>query len=291
MRSLLFVPGDSERKLARGFDAGADVVILDLEDSVSADGKARARGLAAEAAAGRTGVAVRVNALSTGLTEDDLAAVVPARPDMIMLPKAETGADVAHLSALLSVAEARAGVPDGATRILPIATETAAALFGLGTYGGTSARLVGLAWGAEDLSTALGARRVRDEAGALTGAFALARTLVLAGARAAGVTPVDTVFTDFRDDAGCRREAEAAAADGFEGKLAIHPAQVPVINAAFTPSEAALAEAREIVAAFAASPGVGVVSLGARMLDRPHLIAAERLLARVGEAPRGPGSR
>lgn len=281
MRSLLFVPGDSERKLAKAFDAGADVVILDLEDSVAAERKAHARALVSEAAAGRERVAVRVNALGSGLAEDDLSAVVPARPDMIVLPKAETGADVTHLSALLSVEEARAGVPDGSIRILAIATETAAALFGLGTYRGASGRLAGLAWGGEDLSAALGATRVRDESGALTDPYALARTLCLAGARAAAVAPVDTVFTDFRDEAGLRREAEAAAADGFEGKLAIHPAQVPVINDAFTPSAEALGHARRVVEAFAAAPGAGVVSLDGRMLDRPHLASAERLLARA----------
>jgi citrate lyase subunit beta/citryl-CoA lyase len=281
MRSLLFVPADSERKLARAFDAGADVVILDLEDSVAAGRKADARALAAEAAAGRPGVAVRVNPLASGLVEEDLAAVVSARPGFIVLPKAETGADVAHLSALLSVAEARADVADGATGIIAIATETAAALFGLGTYGGSTARLAGLTWGAEDLSTALGATRTRDAAGALTHPYALARSLCLAGARAAGVTPVDTVFTDFRNDAGLRAEAEAAAADGFEAKLAIHPAQVAPINEAFTPSAQALAEARRVVEAFRAEPGAGVVSLDGRMLDRPHLRNAQRLLDRA----------
>jgi citrate lyase subunit beta/citryl-CoA lyase len=282
MRSFLFVPGDSERKLARAFDSGADVVILDLEDSVVLERKDAARALVREA--GRLApatVAVRINALTSGLAEADLEAVMPAQPAIIVLPKSERGADVTHLSALLSVEEARSDVADGTTGILAIATETAAALFGLGTYAGASARLLALAWGAEDLSAALGATRTMDAHGELTHPYALARTLCLAGAVAADALPVDTVYTDFRDEAGLRANAEAAAADGFLGKLAIHPAQVPVINEAFTPSAEALAHAKRVVEAFAEASGNGAVSLDGRMLDRPHLANAQRLIARA----------
>ena len=235
-RSWLFVPGDSDRKLARAFDAGADVVILDLEDSVAPERKPLAREMVREAASGaHAEVAVRINPLGSGLAEDDLAAVIRARPRLVVLPKCQRAADVQHLGALLAVAEAEAGIEDGATGVMAIATETAASLFGLGTYAGASARLEGLAWGGEDLSTALGASRTREASGALTPAFALARTLCLAGAVAAEVDPIDTVYTKLGDTDGLRAECDAAAADGFLGKMAIHPAQVATINEAFNP--------------------------------------------------------
>jgi len=282
MRSWLFVPADSERKLAKAFDTGADVVILDLEDAVASSRKVIARALAREAIGSATSpVAVRINPLTSPLAEDDLAAVMPAGPAYIVLPKSEAGRDVAALSARLSVAETEAGLEDGATRIMAIATETAASLFGLSSYAGASRRLAALAWGMEDLGTALAATRTRTADGALTGAFALARTLCLAGAHAAGVAPLDTVHTAVRDDAGLMAECQAAAADGYYGKMAIHPAQVPLINDAFTPSADALAEARRIVTAFAAAPEAGVLSVEGRMVDRPHLVNAERLLARA----------
>ncbi|WP_420392012.1 HpcH/HpaI aldolase/citrate lyase family protein [Acuticoccus sp.] len=282
MRSLLFVPGDSERKLAKAFDAAADVVIFDLEDAVAAERKETARKLTREAATDAPGrVAVRVNALDTGMTDADLAAVMPARPHFIVLPKSETGADVAHLAAMLAVHEAEAGIEDGATKVIAIATETARALFGLGTYDAAGRRLAGLSWGLEDLSAALGVARTRRADGRVTEVFAMARTLCLAGARAAGALPLDTVYTDFRDEDGLAREAREAAADGFLGKLAIHPSQVAVINEAFTPTGGEVAEAERIVAAFAAEPGAGVVALDGRMLDRPHLKNAEMLLARA----------
>jgi citrate lyase subunit beta/citryl-CoA lyase len=282
MRSWLFVPGDSDRKIEKAAEAGADILILDLEDSVAAEAKgaARERTAAAAAALGRP-VAVRVNPLGSGLVEDDLAAVMPARPAVIVLPKAEGARDVQELSARLAVHEAENGIADGATRIMGIATETAAALFGLGTYRDAGARLAALTWGAEDLATALGASRKRDASGRYTDTFRLARTLCLAGAVAAEVDPVDTVFTNFRDEAALAAECAEAAADGFLGKMAIHPAQVAVINAAFTPSAEAIAEAEAVVAAFAAAPGAGVVAVDGRMLDRPHLAQAERLLARA----------
>ncbi len=284
MRSLLFVPADSARKLARAPESGADVLLVDLEDSVAASAKGLARAGALAFLQGRaTGplVYVRINGLETGLADADLAAVMAGKPNGILLPKSAGGRDVQHLSAKLAVHEAENGMKAGATRILAIATETAASLFQLGTYAGASGRLAGLAWGAEDLSADLGAETSRDGEGALTGPYALARTLTLLGAASAGVAAIDTVFVDFRDEAGLRRECEAARRDGFSGKMAVHPGQVAVINAAFTPSAEALARAGAVVAAFAAAPGAGVVALGGMMLDLPHLKRAERVLGRA----------
>ena len=224
---------------------------------------------------------VRVNSLQTGLTDADLDAVVAAKPDAVMLPKAEGGSSVVHLDAKLAVREATSGLADGAIKIIAIATETAAALFPAGTYGGASARLTALTWGAEDLSADLGAEANRDAAGNYLDPYRLARALCLAGAAAAQVPAIDTVFIDFRDDAGFRRDCEEGRRDGFVGKMAIHPAQVPVINALFTATPQALAQAQEIVDAFAANPSAGVVGLRGVMVDRPHLARAQRLLARA----------
>jgi citrate lyase subunit beta / citryl-CoA lyase len=286
MRSLLFVPADSPKKLDKAMVSGADALIVDLEDSVAYDGKVKARDSAAAflkeatAAATRPYLLVRVNGLQTGLTDADLDSVVPAKPDAIMLPKAEGGATVVHADAKIAVREAIGGLPDGHVKILALATETAASLFLTGTFAGASARLSGLTWGAEDLSAELGAQANRDADGRFLEPYRLARVLCLAGASAAGVPALDTVYVDFRDQAGFRRECEEACRDGFVGKLAIHPAQVPVINEVFTPSPEALAHAREIVEAFAADPGAGVVGIGGVMYDRPHLARAQRLLAR-----------
>lgn len=282
MRSWLFIPGDSEKKLAKAENSGTDIAIFDLEDSVASERKPYARDLVREFLGSFQGTAaVRINPLSSGLAEDDLAAVVRASPALIMLPKSESGQDVTALSVRLAVEEAEAGLAEGATKIIAIATETAGALFGAGTYAGASDRLAALSWGAEDLSTVLGATRTRLASGAWTETFQFARTLCLAGAVHAGVDPIDTVFTDFRDTEGLARECAEAAADGFTGKLAIHPGQVETINAAFTPTAAAIAEAQAVVEAFAAAPDAGVVGLEGRMLDRPHLVKAERLLARA----------
>ena len=287
MRSLLFVPGDDTRKLAKAMHSGADALILDLEDSVAPDAKARARQIAsaflkeARATPRRPRLFVRINALDSTLADTDLDALMPAAPDGVMLPKARMGADVQHLGAKLAVREAEHALPDGATTILAIATETAGSLFGMSTYAGASRRLLGLAWGAEDLSAALGAETNRLPDGAYAAPYQLARTLTLLAARAAEVEPIDTVFTQFRDDAGLRAECAAARRDGFTCKLAIHPGQVTAINEAFTPSPEAVAEARSVLAAFAAAPGAGVVALDGRMLDRPHLLRAQRLLARA----------
>jgi citrate lyase subunit beta / citryl-CoA lyase len=287
MRSLLFVPADSARKLDKAMASGADALIIDLEDSIALDGKASARNSAvaflkdAAASTTRPYLMVRVNGLQTGLTDADLDAIAPAKPDAIMLPKAEGGAALVHTDAKLAVREAQNDLPDGHIKILPIATETAAALFMVGTFAGASARLIGMTWGAEDLSAELGARANRDEQGRFLDPYRLARSLCLAGAAAAAVPAIDTVFVDFRNDAGFRRECEDACRDGFVGKMAIHPAQVPIINEVFTPSAEAIAHAQSVIAAFAAAPGAGVVGIGGVMYDRPHLVRAKQLLARA----------
>jgi citrate lyase subunit beta / citryl-CoA lyase len=293
MRSFLFVPADSAKKLDKAMTSGADALIIDLEDSIALDGKAQARQSAAAflqeamAAPRRPYLLVRVNGLQTGLTDADLDAVAPTRPDAIMLPKAEGGAAVTHADAKLAVREAVNGLPDGAIKILPIATETASALFLMGTFAGASTRLVGLTWGAEDLSAELGAHANRDAQNRFLDPYRLARALCLAGAAAAQVPAIDTVYVDFRDDKGFRRECEEACRDGFVGKMAIHPAQVPIINAVFTPNAEALAHAQQIVDAFAQNPGAGVVAIGGAMYDRPHLARAQRLLAGVKASTRG----
>jgi citrate lyase subunit beta/citryl-CoA lyase len=290
VRSLLFTPGDDARKLAKALAGEADALIVDLEDSVAAAAKPSARAVTAafltdvRALAKRPLIYVRVNALDSGLAEADLDAIMAAAPDGIMLPKCRDGADVQRLAAKLAVREAERGLADGATRILAIATESARALFGFASYRGASARLEGLAWGGEDLSADLGAETNRLPGGAYAGPYTLARTLTLIGAVAAEVAPIDAVFTSFRDLAGLGIEAEAARRDGFVAKLAIHPAQVPIINAVFTPPAEAIAKARAVITAFAASPGAGVVSLDGEMLDLPHLARARNVLRRAGKA-------
>jgi citrate lyase subunit beta / citryl-CoA lyase len=290
MRSFLFVPADSPRKLEKGMASGADALIIDLEDSIALDGKAAARHSAAAflqeamTSATRPYLLVRVNGLQTGFTDADLDAIAPAKPDAIMLPKAEGGASVIHADAKLAVREAQSALPDGHIKILPIATETAAAMFLAGTFAGSSHRLIGLTWGAEDLSAELGARANRDDDGNFLDPYRLARVLCLAGAAAAGIPAIDTVYVDFRNADGFRRECEEACRDGFTGKMAIHPAQVPIINEVFTPSEQALAHARAVIDAFAAAPGAGVVGIGGVMYDRPHLVRAKQLLMRAAAA-------
>ncbi|KAA3449414.1 CoA ester lyase [Mesorhizobium sp. SARCC-RB16n] len=289
MRSLLFVPGDSERKLEKGFGAGADVVIVDLEDSVASQNKAHAREIAARFILERGGqtssaIYVRVNDLATGMTDDDLVKLVPAKPHGIMLPKSNSGQDVQQLAAKLRVREAENDLPDGSIKILPIITETPAGVLAAATYAGTSARLAGLTWGAEDLSAAIGARAARDEHGRYTDVFRHARLTTILAAGAAEVAAIDTVFPNFRDMAAFAVECAEAERDGFTGKMAIHPDQVPVINAAFTPSAAAVKQSAAIVAAFEAAGNPGVVGIDGKMFDRPHLRLAERLLARAKAA-------
>jgi citrate lyase subunit beta/citryl-CoA lyase len=287
MRSLLFAPADSPKKLDKAMTSGADALIIDLEDSIALDGKASARRSAAaflkEAvkAAPRPYLLVRVNGLQTGLTDADLDAVVPAKPDAVMLPKAEGGASIAHAAAKLAVREALNDIVEDQIKIVAIATETATALFLAGTYGGASARLLALTWGAEDLSVELGAEANRDAHGRFLDPYRLARALCLAGAAAAEVPAIDTVYVDFRDSDGFRRECEEARRDGFSGKMAIHPAQVPIINELFTPTPDAVAQAQAIVDAFAANPQAGVVAINGVMVDRPHLARARRVLARA----------
>ncbi|WP_201831799.1 HpcH/HpaI aldolase/citrate lyase family protein [Microvirga zambiensis] len=290
MRSLLFVPGDSPKKLEKGLNSGADILLIDLEDSVALSAKQEARRVTAaflaeqRATAGRPRLYVRVNGLTTGMIDADLDGVMNAAPDGIVLPKAVGGADVAHLGAKLAVREAEYGLDDGATRILAIATENAAGIFALGTFAGASHRLMGLTWGGEDLSADLGAEANRDENGAYTEPYRLARSLTLFGAAAAGIDAIDSVYTNFRDMAGLEAECRMARRDGFVAKMAIHPAQVPVINEAFTPSPEAIARAQAVLDAFKANPEAGVVGVEGEMLDRPHLLRAERLLRRAGRS-------
>ena len=273
LRSLLFVPGDRPERMAKAAAFDVDALILDLEDAVAPAAKVAARGhVAAFLAQPRTvPLFVRINPLDSGLADDDLAAVLPGHPDGIVLPKAEGAASLAALDAKL----------EGAIRILPIATETPAAIFALGSYGGVTPRLAGLTWGAEDLPAAIGAATSREPDGSYTEPYRLARALTLFGAHAAGVPAIETVYPDFRDRDGLAAYAARGARDGFTGMMAIHPAQLPVINAAFTPDAAAIAAARRIVDLFAANPGAGALQLDGRMVDAPHLKAAQALLARA----------
>jgi len=271
LRSLLFVPGDRPERMVKALALGADALILDLEDSVAPAAKAAARGhVAAFLAEPRTmPLFVRINPLDSGLADDDLAAVLSAKPDGIVLPKAEGAATLAALDARL----------DGNIAILPIATETPAAMFALGTYGGVTDRLVGLTWGAEDLPAAIGAATSREADGSYTAPYQLARSLTLFGAHAAGVAAIETVYPDFRDLDGLAAYAARGRRDGFTGMMAIHPSQVAVINAAFTPSAEERAKAQAIIDLFTANPGAGALQLDGRMVDAPHLKAAKALLA------------
>ncbi len=271
-RSWLFVPADSERKIAKALDSDADAVIFDLEDSVAGEQKAAAREIL-KGLPKRSGGPewwVRVNPLGTEYHKDDLEVIGVADIRGIVLPKAESGADVIQL------AHRTGNIP-----IHAIVTETAASLFGLLSYRDPKSTLAAMSWGAEDLSAALGASSKYDADGGLSFTYKLARSLCLAGAVAAGAQPVDGVFADFRDDEGLRAESEAARREGFTGKLALHPSQVPIINAAFTPSEDDVRHAAEIVAAFEAQPNAGVLSVGGKMVDRPHLVQARRVLERA----------
>ena len=286
-RSWLFVPGDSERKLAKAASTGADAIIVDLEDAVAAEARPAARILTTEwLAAHRPQVAerrmerwVRINPIETPYWRDDIVAAMRGAPDGIVLPKASGPEQLRQLAAEIYELEQRNGVASGSTRIVPLVSETAAAALTIPDYVElTLPRLAGLMWGAEDLSAALGASRKYGDDGNWTDNFRMVRATVLLTAHACGVAAIDTLHADFRDEAGLIRMARAARADGFSGMLAIHPGQVPVINAAFTPSEEELAGARAIVAAFAANPGAGVVSLDGHMLDQPHLVLARRML-------------
>lgn len=278
IRSFLFVPGDSERKIGKALAAGADAVIIDLEDAVAASERAAARAVTAAAIRERNDVWVRINPLDTEDADPDLEAVMPAGPAGIVLPKPVSAADAIDLAARLDEYEAAHGIEAGRTRILPICTETPAALFALGGYVGATDRLAGLTWGAEDLKAALGAASNRGDDGNWLPPYEIARSLCLIAAAAAQVPAVDTVYTDFRNTDGLARYAARARRDGFSGMLAIHPAQVPVINDAFRPTDADVERARRIVALFRDNPGAGTLGLDGEMLDRPHLVWAERTL-------------
>lgn len=286
MRSFLFVPGDSAHKLERGLTSGADVLVIDLEDSIAASAKPAARQLtsgfieSARAADARPQLLVRINTI-TDMMEADLRCVAGSLPDGIMLPKTVGGADVQVLSARLAAIEAEAGVTAGTTRIVAIAAESARGIFGLGTLADADPRLGAVTWGSEDLAADLGAESNRDAAGDYTDPYRLARALTLMAASAAGVDAIDTVYTNFRDPDGLAKECRTARRDGFTGKLAIHPDQVAVINDAFTPDAASVERARRIVALFAAQPGSGVVSLDGKMIDVAHFRQARRTLARI----------
>jgi len=271
-RSWLFVPADSENKIAKAIESEADAVIFDLEDSVAPAQKAAARQIL-KGLGKRSGGPqwwVRINPLRTDEHRMDLEMLGIADIHGVVLPKAESGADIAEL------AHRTGNIP-----IHAIVTETPASLFGMLSYRDPKTTLAAMSWGAEDLSAALGASSKYDADGTLSYTYRLARSLCLAGAVAAGVQPVDGVFADFKDEKGLRAEAESAAREGFTGKLAIHPAQVGAINAAFTPSAAEVDHARAIVEAFEAQPDAGVLSIGGRMVDRPHLVQARRVLDRA----------
>jgi citrate lyase subunit beta/citryl-CoA lyase len=280
IRSFLFVPADSERKLARGLESGADALILDLEDSVAAPNRPTARRLAREFldAHGPERVRryVRINPLASGLALDDLAATVGGRPDGILLPKCVPD-DVRTLDHYLAAFETAAGAASGAAKIIAIATETPAAVFALGNYAGTSDRLEAITWGAEDLSACLGGNN-RTIDGAYDGPYRLARSLCLLAAGAAGVAAIDTIYTDFKDPAGLKAECAAAKRSGFVAKMAIHPAQLATINEAFSTSAEERNWAERVIAAFAAQPDSGTLALDGKMIDRPHLVLARRLL-------------
>lgn len=296
MRSLLFVPADSERKIAKALSAKADVLILDLEDSVAPDRRSLARGLAAEFIRAtitqpeRPKLYVRINPIDSGDAEADIAEIMPARPDGIMQPKPNSGGDVQRLSIALGHAEERAGLTGHTTRILPIVTETPTSVLQLSTYIGASTRMIGMSWGAEDLSAVVGSLSTRTPEHTLSSPYRLARDLCLLTAVAADVQPIDTVFVNFRDTEGLRREAQEACRDGFTGKIAIHPDQVGSINEIFTPSAAEIARAESIVRIFAANPEAGVASLNGIMLDRPHLKLAQKVLARAEAAGVAPAA-
>ena len=285
MRSLLFVPADGGSKLDKAMASGADAVIVDLEDSIAPERKPQARAAALEFLKAtapkkdRPRLLVRINGLDTGMTDADLDAVVPGRPDAIVFPKAEGGPTVVHLDAKLTAREAIAGLPEGSIKILAQAVESAAGLFAAGTYRDASKRLIGLTWGPEDISAELGAEANRDAQGVLTEPYRLARSMCLYGAAAAKLPAIETVYVDFRNSEGLRRDTQDARRDGFTGRLAIHPAQVAIINEVYTPTPEQIEKAKMVVAAFAAQPGAGAVGIDGKMFDRPHLLRAQRLLA------------
>ncbi|WMT90826.1 CoA ester lyase [Pelagibacterium sp. H642] len=279
LRSLLFVPGDRADRMEKAVASGADAVILDLEDSVLSERKPWARKDVARFLGSATRpvpLFVRVNPLGSSEVAADLEAILPARPDGLVLPKSESGSSVAELAAMLGLLD---------TKILPIATETPKSIFGLGTYGAVASRLCGLTWGAEDLPAAIGATSAREEDGSYTAPYQLVRNLALFAAHAAGVPAIETVYPDIADTDGLAAYAKRGRRDGFTGMLAIHPSQIGVINDAFAPTNAEIAHAQAVVAAFADNPGAGAIKLDGRMVDRPHLKSARRLLESAAIKP------
>ena len=285
LRSILFVPGDSGRKLEKSLGFGADALMIDLEDSVVPARKPVARELAAaflhaNSASPGVRIWVRVNPLGSEDILPDLAAIVGAKPAGILLPKSEGAADVRRLSHYLDALEAREGLANGSTRIMAIATETAAATFALGEYRGAGMeRLCALTWGAEDLSADIGASTNRDPDGRLSLTYRMVRSNLLLAAKAAGVMAIDTAYPDYRDLVALHEALEVSRREGFSGALAIHPAQIEPMNAAFSPSEEDIRLAEKIVAAFSADPDAGTLGIDGRMYDRPHLVQAQKILA------------
>lgn len=289
IRSMLFIPGDSEKKLAKADDSGADALILDLEDSVSPEQKPRARELVraflgARPRAGRKSQCwVRINSLASGHALADLAAIAGGAPDGILQPKTNAPGDVRQLSHYLDALEAAHELDAGSIAIMPIATETAIAPFHLGEFASARLeRLMGLTWGAEDLSSAIGASSNLDASGEWSFTYKMARSLVLLAAHACEAQAVESVYVDYRNEDGLRASSRAARSEGFTGRLAIHPAQVAVINECFTPSQGEIDHARRVVSLFAANLGAGTLGLDGKMLDIPHLKQAERVLAQAG---------
>jgi citrate lyase subunit beta/citryl-CoA lyase len=282
---MLFVPGDSDKKFAKASGIGADALILDLEDSVAPSMKIEARAkvsaLLDNQAPRDWRFFVRVNPFDTGMTFDDMAAVVKPGLDGLMIPKADGAADIERIGEELDQLEAAAGMAIGAVKIAVVATETAQAMFNLGSYTPAHPRLVALTWGAEDLAAALGATANKEEDGSWTSPYMLARNLCLFAASSAGVLALDTLYADFRDPEGLERDCRRARRDGFVGRLAIHPDQVAIINRCFSPSEEEIAEAQMIVDAFAAQPDAGTLGINGKMVDIPHLKAAQKTLASI----------
>ncbi len=285
-RSWLFAPGDSEKKMTKAMEGEADIVLIDLEDAVAPDSKAAARPMVHDFIAAnpeqRGRLWVRINPLDGAHTLDDLVAIMPARPGGIMLPKVYGRQDVETLDRYLEALEVANGIEQGSTPVIVLITETAEAMFHTGDYKGAP-RVVALTWGAEDLADSIGASSNKEADGAYSFTYELARSLTVLGAATAGVTAIETISADFKDLEALKARAEKVRRDGYRGMMAIHPAQVPVINAAFTPTEAEIAEAQEIVGVFAANPGVGAIGWKGGMLDRPYLARAERLLRQAGK--------
>lgn len=292
-RSFLFVPGDSERKLLKAVDCDADALIVDLEDSVDAAARVQARQQVRTFLQQSAGADlwVRINPLGTEDALQDLQAIIPSAPYGVVLPKPESPDDVKRLAAHLDTLEREHDIRPGSTQILPIATERPAALFKMQGYIDATPRLAGLTWGAEDLSAALGASANRDADGQWLPPYELARSLCLFAAAAAAVPAVDTVYTDFRDGEGLAKSANNARRDGFSGMLAIHPEQVPIINAAFLPAVDEIQRAERIVQLFEDNQGVGVLQLDGKMIDRPHYVQAQRILDIAGRTTKQTGNK